>query len=606
MQVHSCAVTPGLERRARELSLEMSKLERQVIIEHWMRLVKKDRKPLYDRDVDELAESPSSERAQDYVLLRAGLDAPRRFRAGELTEPGDPRFARYQAMQAELKSLELRVPSVRFGYRPALDGLASMLSAMFAHGGWLHLLGNMWFLYMVGCNLEDRWGRWQFLSFYGVAGCIAALTFTSLHPETESPLVGASGAVAGAMGAFMACFARTKVKMFYVYALMITPRWGTFSAPAWAVLALWMVEQFAMTLVEVSSTTTQIAYSAHAGGFLFGAVIALLLRRTGVDSQLDDASERAAEQAAVVWSEHPLYLEAVSLRDRGDDARAAECLVELLGESPEHVGAREVLFDLGLARGDLRCVDLGLGFLVGHYARVRAHEPLAALYRELRRALPDYGLTDEELLRVATAASHVSDGPLAIHAIGELLQQHPESALQPRALWVAAEVQAHFGSADLQRDTLTRIVRRFPEHACATLARDRLGHLEVGAGPPNGLPATWQPEPDDPATAQRVRDTWQDRQDPLALPASQPSRSRSLRSPRERARDPERRTPQSRTAAPRVDVRGLVAPVNLALDIWTNAERSSWQSALRGHPVAGFSIVLLATTSVFLLVYAAM
>ncbi len=373
------------------------------------------------------------------------------------------------------------MPSVRFGYRPALDGLASMLSAMFAHGGWLHLLGNMWFLYMVGCNLEDRWGRWQFLTFYGVAGCIAALTFTGLHPEEAQPLVGASGAVAGAMGAFMVCFARTRVKMFYVYALMITPRWGTFSAPAWAVLALWMVEQFAMTLVEVSSTTTQIAYSAHAGGFSFGLAVAFLLRRTGVDSQLDDASERAAEQATAVWTEHPLFLEAVSLRDAGEHAAAAERLVQLLAEAPEHVAAREALLELGLAHGDLRSVDFGLTFLVAHYARTRAHEPLASLYRELRRAQPDYGLTDQELLRVATAGGHVGDAALAIRAVGELLQQYPQSALQPRALWVAAQVQARFASTAAQRDTLTRIVRSFPEHACAKLARDRLGHLEVGA-----------------------------------------------------------------------------------------------------------------------------
>ncbi len=104
LQVHSCAVTPGLERRAREASAEMSKLERQAIVEHWTRSIRKGQKPLYDqsRSIDDLAERPSSERAQDYIILRAGLDAPRRFRAGELTPPGDPRFVRYIALVAEL------------------------------------------------------------------------------------------------------------------------------------------------------------------------------------------------------------------------------------------------------------------------------------------------------------------------------------------------------------------------------------------------------------------------------------------------------------------------------------------------------------------------
>jgi hypothetical protein len=115
--------------------------------------------------------------------------------------------------------------------------------------------------------------------------------------------------------------------------------------------------------------------------------------------------------------------------------------------------------------------------------------------------------------------------------------------------------------------------------------------------------ATWHAEPELAPLTQPVEDT---RRDPLALPAAPPPAGRQLRSPSERERDPERRTASPRTATARLDVRGLVAPVQVALGIWDNAERSSWQHALRGHPVAGFLIVMLATTSVFLLVYAAM
>ncbi len=114
--------------------------------------------------------------------------------------------------------------------------------------------------------------------------------------------------------------------------------------------------------------------------------------------------------------------------------------------------------------------------------------------------------------------------------------------------------------------------------------------------------ATWHAEPE--GAALQLAD--ERPRDPLALAASPPPVPKKLRAPSERARDPERRMPVTRATPARLDVRGLVDPVHVALEILNHAERSSWQNALRGHPVAGFLIVMLATTSAFLLVYAMM
>lgn len=481
LQIHSCAVTPGLEQRAAQVMGKMQSVEQDALHAHYARKHAAAHRQEAARAVNPTAESGDEDEVDDdddaeEGLFGLGMDTARKFRAGELTDANDPNYLRYLELRDELKAIELRMPVIRFGYRPALDGFWSLISSMFAHGGWLHLIGNMWFLYLVGCNLEDRWGRWQFLLFYMVAGVLAALSFGALHPDMEEPLVGASGAIAGAMGAFMVCYARTRVKLFYLYFMFFTmPRWGTFRASTWVVMALWIADQLLMAYVEVSGGHAQVAHSAHAGGFLFGALVALLLRRLGVDHQLDAASEQAAEAGSDVWTEHPLYLKAMELRDKADDATATERLIQLLAEQPKHLGAREALFDLGVAHRDLRAIDLGLPFLIDHYAQKQDHRTLLRLLHELRQAVPNYGLTDQELLRFATAAQKTEDGALAIRLVGELLQHYPGSSFAPRALWVAAEVQGRLGAAELQRQTLGRIVQSFPEHACARLAREQLG-----------------------------------------------------------------------------------------------------------------------------------
>lgn len=472
LQIHSSAVEPELERQARVLLEERLRLEHELMNEHLARKIPGGAHDDIEALLRKLEHGDS--RALD-AAVRSAADVRSRLKAGELTAPGDPRFMRYQLIEEELKALEAKLPATRFGYRSAEGGLRQMLTSMFAHAGWLHLLGNMWFLYLVGCNLEDRWGRWQFLVFYLVAGCVAAGMFGALHPGSMQSLVGASGAVAGAMGAFLVCFARTRVKIFYAYLLFFTPRWGTFAAPTWVVLGLWLLEQVAMTFLEAMAGSS-VAYSAHAAGFAYGALVALVLRASGTDAALDHASERQSEGAA--WSEHPTYVVAMEARDRLDHAEARRLLLELVRTQPDHVAAQEALLDLQLdgaaGQAELADVDLCAPPLIEHYHRAGRHEALVALYRRLRKALPSYGLADHELLRVATAAQHRTESALVITAVTELMACHPASPLLPRALLLAAEAQRRSGARELQRGTLERIARCFPEHACAKVARDEL------------------------------------------------------------------------------------------------------------------------------------
>src|SRR5262249_51878812 len=157
------------------------------------------------------------------------------------------------------------VPIRVFGYVPAKNNVVGLVTHMFLHGGWLHLFGNLWFLWLCGINFEDRWGRKAFLPFYLASGIVAALVHKLCVGEAGShmPLVGGSGAIAGAMGAFLVCFGATRIKFFYFWV-----RWGTFHAPAYVMLPLWFLEQLMWGLASMGGDA--VAYWAHVGGFVFG------------------------------------------------------------------------------------------------------------------------------------------------------------------------------------------------------------------------------------------------------------------------------------------------------------------------------------------------
>jgi membrane associated rhomboid family serine protease len=156
---------------------------------------------------------------------------------------------------------------------PAKSPFLSVLTAMFIHAGWLHLAGNMLFLLVFGNNIEDRLGRFHFLLFYLVSGYLATYTFAFLNPAEGSPLVGASGAIAGVLGSYLYLYPRAKVTSLVPFLFFLPLRF-----PAWAVLGSWFLLQLppVQGLLGVPADGT-VAYLAHVAGFLAGFSYMLLL-----------------------------------------------------------------------------------------------------------------------------------------------------------------------------------------------------------------------------------------------------------------------------------------------------------------------------------------
>jgi len=148
----------------------------------------------------------------------------------------------------------------------------TLLSSMFMHGGWLHLAGNMLFLWIFGDNVEHALGRLPFISFYLVAGVVASLAQVFVDPNSLIPSLGASGAISGVLAAYFVFFPQNRVLVYAFY--------NAFWAPALLVIGLWALLQFVYGFgqIAVSEQTGGVAYMAHIGGFVFGLVVGLLAR----------------------------------------------------------------------------------------------------------------------------------------------------------------------------------------------------------------------------------------------------------------------------------------------------------------------------------------
>ncbi len=142
---------------------------------------------------------------------------------------------------------------------------ATVFTSMFLHGGWMHILGNMWFLWIFGNNVEDALGKVKYLLFYLACGAAAAGAQTVLNTNSQIPMVGASGALAGIMGAYLVLFPGSRILCLTMF-LVIT----TVELPATVVLGLWFVLELVRGLGKIGSDVGGVAYAAHVGGFVFG------------------------------------------------------------------------------------------------------------------------------------------------------------------------------------------------------------------------------------------------------------------------------------------------------------------------------------------------
>jgi len=201
------------------------------------------------------------------------------------------------------------IPSVLFGHETLPQGLylvpewATIFTSMFLHGGWFHLASNMLYLWIFADNVEDSMGRVRFILFYALCGTGAGLGQAMIDPTSQIPIIGASGGIAGILGAYILLHPRATVRVFMLILVFIR----IISLPAWLVLGVWIAGQFAAAPAGLSGDGG-VAYFAHIGGFITGMILIPFFKKRHVALFSDGRSDKQKG-----WSTEPVSLTTLKL-----------------------------------------------------------------------------------------------------------------------------------------------------------------------------------------------------------------------------------------------------------------------------------------------------
>ena len=241
----------------------------------------------------------------------------------------------------------------QYAFVPAHPNPISYLTANFLHGGWIHLIGNMWFLWLAGFVLEDVWGRWLYSSFYLIAGAAALQIHAWANPGSITPTLGASGAVAALMGGFLVRYPKMKIEMVWVFwfsliRLMRTGnpfRYLRFKASAYWLLPLWLVIEVCEGSLFGSAST--VAHWAHVGGFVFGAAAALAIQYSGIEQKANQAIEQE-----LAWTNDAELEQASQMMEHGQLTEAQTLLTSYVATKPNSLDAWALLRQLHTRQND--------------------------------------------------------------------------------------------------------------------------------------------------------------------------------------------------------------------------------------------------------------
>ena len=250
-------------------------------------------------------------------------------------DDGEQLQAEMDSIAAEYAKLTASSIAERFAFIPAHPRPIAYLSSTFLHGGWLHLIGNMWFLWLAGFVLEDVWGRPLYLTFYLVAGIAATQLDAWANPASIAVSYGASGAIAGLMGAFLVRFPKLKIRLMWFFGSWLSGFWRPWVRAYW-LLPLW----FGMEIYygKITGESDGIGHWAHVGGFAFGALAALAIRYSGLEHKANKAIEEK-----VSWTADSEINEASDLVENGKLEQAIVILNKYLAWKPDSLGAWSLL-----------------------------------------------------------------------------------------------------------------------------------------------------------------------------------------------------------------------------------------------------------------------
>jgi membrane associated rhomboid family serine protease len=419
---------------------------------------------------------------------------------GEYLEPIEKAIAEWESeysdddAMARLKGEVKRVRAVvegqvfrRYGLVPREPRLLAFFTSMFLHGGWMHLIFNLVFFILVGPSLEDLWGRVLFPIIYILSGLAAAVGFMIMSGPINVPMIGASGAIAGLMGAFLVSFTFTRIKVFGFIWLFVLARAFTFSMPAWAFLPLWVGEEIIQGIMQSGTTgagSGGVAHWAHVAGFFFGVAAPFALRATSLDRKMfpvhstkEGGGEAKASSIDLDYLHDAGYRRAMRQWEDGDWSASIDSFQALAGKYPRITGPLLDLAEAHDRNGDPRRRQEVLHQAL-ELAAKNKDSRLIEVYEALRKDSPKVKIGPEVLLRVGMAFEREGQSAEAVDHLRRLLEQFPDHPLRIRAAMRLADMfiaqgdvrgargylEKFQGSSDpLWREEVERRLKALPE-----------------------------------------------------------------------------------------------------------------------------------------------
>ena len=375
---------------------------------------------------------PSRFREQTAIEKRFWED----FEAGLVLPKDDPTYVRWRELVDEFEDVIRGKDTLywKLSYRTGDPTLLGLIASMFIHVNFAHLAGNMVFLWAVGANTEDAWGWRWFLGLYFVGGLVATLVQVLAVSDPEMAMMGASGAVATIMGAFMVRHFTTRIRYFSFLPM------GVFRLPAGIMLGLWFVGEM-LALFASEGASDGVAFGAHVGGFALGLGFALLVKLERIEEKViaPDLVRQDRENRRTDVRER-----ARDMHSHGQNARALEEYVKAVREDPADLELRREYFELLR----LRKPDV---------AHAEGVDLLRELWRTGDRAeyLALFSVVDAlgdplgpQLTCRAAQAAEASDPHRAAQLLHRAAQGDPADPMTTKALELYAEVLDRLGAPD--------------------------------------------------------------------------------------------------------------------------------------------------------------
>lgn len=356
--------------------------------------------------------------------------------------------AQLDALAAEALVVWRALPMQRLGYVPAEPRAYAVITSLFVHAGLLHLVGNMLFLFLTGPFIEDLYGRPLFAALYFASGFVALLAHAAHAPHSYSPLVGASGAIAGVMGAFLVRMARARIQFLVLPVPILWMLRFKLWLPAFLVLPLWFAEQF---WYAHSQADSGVAFWAHVGGFVFGAGAALAVKL----GRIEERFVQPAIEKQTTLSQDPALERALEARLQGDFEAARREVQSVLARQPDNLDAWTELFELAVAAGDSAELARAVPRLLSIYQRLGEADLAGALAYDRRWTELD-GLPVALHLSLAAQYEKLGDGRAALGRYEKVLALAPQAPSALRALVRRGALLHKAGDLKAARDAYTR------------------------------------------------------------------------------------------------------------------------------------------------------